>query len=117
MRWHTPGKGKFSAIVWKELRETCKWGVPALLSITGLTVYNMRGALLVQGLGETPDFDSLLSWSPVLLPAIAFFIGLAQVVRESRGDAWGFLTHRPAPRSTLFWGKVTAGLFVYLIAV
>jgi hypothetical protein len=46
----------------------------------------------------------------------ALLIGRALVVRENRGDRWGFLAHRPVPRWTLFVGKAVAGALLYAAA-
>ena len=47
---------------------------------------------------------------------VAMLIGFAQMIRERRGDRWGFLTHRPVSRTTLFLAKASAGILLYAAA-
>ena len=39
-----------------------------------------------------------------------------QILPELRRDQWAALLHRPVPRGTIFFGKVIAGLLLYLLA-
>ena len=63
------------------------------------------------------NLPAMFNTMAIVTPFIGLIIGLAQVVRENRGDKWGFLTHRPVSRSTLFWGKAVAGILLYTAAV
>ena len=109
--------GAFAGIIRKELRENYRWAILLMLIL---------GALLISEFKHLADIDprlldinltSLLNTMSILTPFIGLIIGLAQVVRENRGDKWGFLTHRPVQRSTIFWGKAVAGILLYTAAV
>ena len=43
-------------------------------------------------------------------------MGLLQILPELRRDQWAFLVHRPASRTTLFFGKALPGVCLYLAA-
>lgn len=110
----------FKAILWKECHETLKWAVVGCILVSAVLVYGIRQFLNSAVLGYldtyTLDRIAIFDMTAFLLPLVGLMIGLAQVLMESRGDKWGFLTHRPVPRSTLFWGKVVAGVSLYLVA-
>jgi hypothetical protein len=107
--------GAFQAIVWKEMHESLKWAVLGLILVSaglisaahGLITASEQSAPIVIGVFGMTAFSAL----------VGLMIGRAQIISENRGDAWGFLVHRPAPRTTVFWAKVTAGVLLYLAAV
>jgi hypothetical protein len=114
-------RASFKAILWKEFRENLKWAV------LGLLLVSLGEFLFLRRLLGDASYGGGLNWSyvvetpfwvtPLLTPIVGLMIGIAQVVLENRGDSWGFLTHRPIHRSTLFWGKAAAGVLLYLVAV
>jgi hypothetical protein len=112
-----PGTGTFRAIVWKELHEGLK---PAAIGFAivavglGFTMM-VQGSMASAGLGGGPSVVpvSLFTLTSAL---VGLMIGRAQMMRERRGDSWAFLTHRPVTRSTLFCGKVLAGVLLYVAA-
>ncbi|HLQ79429.1 MAG TPA: ABC transporter permease, partial [Terriglobia bacterium] len=114
-------RNAFKAVLWKEFRENLKWGVLGLLLVSVGVVYIFE-RLINRSLNGWDLNWTDLSFSLFLLPQIftsivGLMIGLAQVLLENRGDKWGFLTHRPVPRSALFRGKVVAGVLLYIVAV
>ena len=49
--------------------------------------------------------------------AVAFGLGLLQIVGDLRTDARGYLLHRPFKVSTVFVGKLIAGVVAYCICI
>jgi hypothetical protein len=109
-----------TAIIWKELRELIKWAALAMLAM---------GAAQVHALYSMPngmdfyhnDGISLCRASFLLLttfgyPATGIFFGLIQILPELKRDRWAALLHRPVPRTSVLFGKIAAGLILYLIA-
>ncbi len=111
------GSRVLRAIVWKEFREAAPTGVAALaiVALGWALVLMLERSLSGAGAASTaPSFS--LSLFTLTSAGVGLMIGRAQVVRERRGDAWAFLTHRPVSRSTLFWGKVIVGASLYIVA-
>lgn len=103
------------AMIGKEWRETAPWAMMALVGLGLTAVY-----ALSQGqrqVGGDPWVGAWQVWLTVGAPLVAAALGLLQILKEQRRDQWAFLVHRPVPRGTLFWGKVVAGLSLYLFAV
>ena len=110
----------FKAVLWKEFRENFKWAVLGLLLVSAGMAHSLLQFVNYVAYGNqnwSLNEPNLFQTSAYLTPLVGFSIGLAQVVLENRGDKWGFLTHRPMRRSTLFWGKSVAGILLYLGAV
>jgi hypothetical protein len=114
-------RAAFKAILWKEFRENLKWAVLGLLLVSAGVVYIIER--LISRSAYVGDLNwqdlsfSLFGMTLILPPVVGLMIGMAQVILESRGDPWGFLTHRPIQRSTLYWGKAMAGILLYLASV
>lgn len=109
----------FKALVGKELRENLKWAALVLFGMSAAFAYALPSAAALsfgQGAVISSLLDALEATTTIggLLAGLLF--GAAQTLVENRGDRWGFLAHRPAHRTTLFWGKVTAGILLYAIA-
>jgi hypothetical protein len=108
-----PTNTAFRAVLWKELVEGLKWGAISLLvsSVLIWVAVESRESVMsniVPGLQNGPFmFATILS---------GLLIGFGQSIPENRGDRWGFLTHRPVSRTTLWLGKVIAGILIYLAA-
>jgi hypothetical protein len=113
----------FKAVVWKELRENLNWAVLILLGMAAMLIYaipSLDDMLRGQGLNLNVNLNGIIN----ALGAITMIggllagllIGVAQTLVENRGDKWGFLAHRPISRTTLFWGKATAGVLLYAIS-
>lgn len=112
-----PGAHTFGAMFRKELRE-------------GLRPFLASFALVAIGLWFSLSLQRMLSASGAVVATAMFslslfmitsalaalVIGGTQAAREARGDKFGFLTHRPVRRSTLFWGKAAAGILFYVLA-
>lgn len=107
------------AMVLKEVRDGLKIAFVSL----GIVVIGQFVSLGFQKMMESAGVETGGSASPfsftlfTLTSALgALLIGRALIVRENRGDRWGFLAHRPVQRSTLFLGKAVAGALLYLAA-
>jgi hypothetical protein len=109
------------ALCWKELRENIKW---ALLAMVALGVAEMLALYHTDenqqysyfNIGITLCKTTFLLVTTFGSAAAAFLIGSLQILPELRRDQWAALLHRPAPRSVIFLGKVTAGLILYALA-
>lgn len=105
------------SIFWKEWRENRKWAALSFLFIILAEFYMLSSE---RG-GSSDSYNNLtLCSSGFLLVttfgscAIGTALGFLQILPELRRDQWAFLLHRPIPRGTIFFGKVTAGLTLYL---
>ncbi|MGI4789942.1 MAG: hypothetical protein ACRYFS_13960 [Janthinobacterium lividum] len=110
---NTPMKAMF----WKECHETARWAILAGLALTlGLTYawYHQFGQSEFLNLGQFWSGENLVL--TITMPLIGLALGLMQILPELRRDQWAFLVHRPASRTTLFWGKVLPGVCLYLLA-
>lgn len=109
----------FKAAVWKELRANLKWGAVILLGMLAVLLYRTRffsiplpgEAGYINRIIDT--LESVAAFGAVLA---GLLIGTAQAIVENRGDKWGFLAHRPANLTTLFWSKVTAGMLLCVLS-
>lgn len=104
------------AIIWKELRENFKWAALLLLAMGFAVVLIFWPTAYDPGLLG----NRLLSGDCRALTAFGFCgagwaLGLVHTYRDTRRDRWAFLVHRPATLTQLFFGKVIAGLFLYLL--
>jgi len=104
------------ALLWKELRENWPRALFGLLGLTaGMTL--MFGSIDGAWRGEAP-----LAAPPTQMITIVGFaivglvLGLLQVIPELWRKQWAFLIQRPVTRTTVFWGKVGAGLSLYALA-
>jgi hypothetical protein len=108
------------ALVWKELRQAMGWGALGLLSMAASLTYVLIDQKAVLQYASAKTFDpggGFFTFTYTFGCAfLGLLIGLVQVFPESRGDKWGFLSHRPVSRSTLFLGKVAAGTILYAAA-
>lgn len=102
----------------KELRENAKWAAMGLLALALALCYQIYNSVWT-----TPSSNTLRDvWNRITQtmvlggPLIATLLGMLQIIPEQRRDLWAFLMHRPAHRSSLFWGKVAAGLLLYAVA-
>jgi len=105
------------AMFWKECRENVRWAVLALLALSLGLAYAWYH-LFQQS--YWPSFSNVWSTENLVLtittPLIGLALGLLQVLPELRRDQWAFLVHRPASRTTLFFGKALPGVCLYLLA-
>ena len=112
-----PGSHTFAPMFLKELREGLR---PFLVSLAFVAIgllFSLSMQRLMSASGAvvaTATFT--LSLFTITSAMAALVIGGTQAVREARGDKFGFLTHRPVRRSTLFWGKAAAGITLYVVA-
>jgi len=105
------------AMFWKECRENARWAILAGL-VLALGIAYAWYHLYQQN--YWPSFSNVWSTENLVLtittPLIGLALGLLQVLPELRRDQWAFLVHRPASRTTLFWGKILPGVSLYLLA-
>jgi hypothetical protein len=109
--------GAFAGIVQKEFRENFKWALLLMLVFSALLISDLKQMANTDVHFFEINLPGMFNTMAILTPLIGLMIGFAQVVRENRGDKWGFLTHRPVSRSTLFWGKAAAGILLYTAAI
>ncbi len=113
------------ALFWKECRENARWAVLSALALTlslAYAVYHEAAA----NTAASPDPANGLRlgyvWENATLvftlgaPLVGLLLGLLQILPELRRDQWAFLVHRPASRTTLFFGKALPGVCLYLAA-
>jgi hypothetical protein len=104
-------------LFWKECRENARWAVLALLALLLGLAYAWFHLVQQQSgptLGQIWSGENLVL--TITTPLIGLALGLLQVLPELRRDQWAFLVHRPASRTTLFFGKALAGVCLYLLA-
>ena len=102
---------------WKECRENARWAVLACLALSlGLAYawFHLYQQSSFPVLGQIWSGENLVL--TITTPLIGLALGLLQVLPELRRDQWAFLVHRPASRTTLFWGKALPGVSLYLLA-
>ncbi len=113
-------------IIRKELRENFK------LAVIGFGIFTF---LLVQGYRSCSQFftelaigqtnwgnmsahpllsDQVLSETALFCAIFGALLGWLQIHNERHRDLWAFLIHRPISRSEIFFGKVIAGLCLYM---
>ncbi len=102
------------ALFWKECRENARWAVLALLALSlGLAYawFHLHQSSIPNPANMWGGENLVLT---ITTPLIGLALGLLQVLPELRRDQWAFLVHRPASRTTLFFGKALAGVCLYL---
>jgi len=103
------------AIIWKELRENFKWSALLLLAMgfaVVLIFWPTAYAGLLRNRLLSGDFRALTAFG---FCGTGWALGLVHTYRETRRDRWAFFVHRPATLTHLFFGKVIAGLLLYLL--
>ncbi len=116
----------------KELRENLK---PAALGLVVFTILVVGSYRYYTGMMEdtAQELRNASEYSYRLQPlttaltltqtafcyalCLARFLGWVQIRHERHRDLWAFLVHRPTDRTTIYFGKVIAGLAVYLAVV
>lgn len=112
-----PGIGMLRAIVWKELRERLKVTFVCFVMVVAGQLFSLGFQRMMSLAGvQTGELPFTFTFFTLTSALSGLLIGRAQIVHENRGDRWGFLAHRPVRRSTLFFGKVIAGVLLYLVA-
>lgn len=112
-----PRANTFGVMFLKELRE----GMRPFLASLGFVAIGLWFSLSLQRMMSASGAVVATAMFSVSLFTITsalagLVIGGTQAVREARGDKFGFLVHRPVRRSTLFWGKASAGILMYVVA-
>ena len=108
--------GGLQAIFRKEIHEKFKWALLALVGLTCLDIYPLWNSVYSPSAGASYLATGLTPLLVIVMPAIAVGFALLQIVPDLQPDKWALLVHRPLQRSTIFWGKVAAGLLLYTIA-
>ncbi|MGB8370236.1 MAG: ABC transporter permease [Limisphaerales bacterium] len=118
------------ALIEKELRENLKLAVLGLVVFTVLAVGSYRyyiGMMEETALGLSSAANYSYRLQPVtsslflveagwLCALFGMVLGWVQIHNEKPRDLWAFLVHRPATRTEIFFGKIIAGLMIYLAA-
>jgi hypothetical protein len=104
------------ALVRKEFRENVK------LAVLGLVIYTLMLFQQYRSDVVSPRATGQPLVSGAFLMSTAWFCGIfgavlgwLQIHNERRPDLWAFLIHRPVTRTTIFLGKVIAGLGLYAV--
>jgi ABC-type transport system involved in multi-copper enzyme maturation permease subunit len=115
-------------LIRKELRENLKLAVLGFVVFTVLVVWSWRdyavmmkdvllGLRSLEGFRLQPVHSGLIlagtGWLCVIFGAV---LGWMQIFNERHRDLWAFLVHRPVSRTQIFFGKVIAGLGIYIVA-
>ena len=109
------------SMIWKELRENTRWAVAGLVAVGVVLIAAVSPHL--EGFRVRFVNHPVLVSEGVLLglgfssAGLGLLLGFLQVFRESRGDRWALLVHRPLSRSRIFLAKTVTGLALYLVAV
>lgn len=109
------------ALIQKELRENFKWGVLGFVVWTALLLFAVRSH---SGLLRSLDPSRLEALQPLnslpeagwLCAILGLLLGWFQIHNETHHELWAFLVHRPVTRTTLFFGKIIAGVTLYVLA-
>lgn len=104
-------------LLWKELRENGKWAALGMLGLALAELFALYrpgppfwyGRLVISG----QTFELVTIYGGILIGA---GLGALQIFPELDRDRWAALLHRPVSRTTLFLGKISAGLILYLLA-
>lgn len=101
-------------MLWKELRENLKWAALAVVVLALAEFYALSTAR-----DGSDNFNNITLCGSTFLLVTSFgcalvgaAIGTLQILPELRRDQWASLLHRPVTRSTIFFGKVAAGLIL-----
>jgi hypothetical protein len=114
-------------LILKELRENVKLAVLGLGILALILALNaQKYSTILKNLGGISDSQQVyLPWQPLVSSdiLIGFFcaifgavLGWFQIHNERHRDLWAFLIHRPITRTEIFFGKVIAGLMLYVLA-
>lgn len=103
------------ALIWKEWKENARWALLGGLALALACAWMLHQALLTNN-WELVWSQGLMPFT-LLAPVIGAAFGFLQIIPELRRDQWAFLVHRPVSRGTIFFGKVVAGLSLYILAV
>lgn len=100
-------------LLWKEFRETWKWGVLLLVASAighvSMQVGNERHVVLF-----THDY---LGFSMFGFALGALLLGVLQTVFEAQRDRWAYLRHRAITPERILLAKAIVGLSLYFVAV
>ena len=114
-------------LIRKELRENLKLAVLSLIVFTVLVVWSwcdytgmikdvLLGLRSLEGYRLQPVESGLMlvgaAWLCVIFGAV---LGWMQIFNERHRDLWAFLVHHPVSRTQIFFGKVIAGLGIYIV--
>ncbi|MEM1107682.1 MAG: hypothetical protein AAGH99_03230 [Planctomycetota bacterium] len=109
------GGGALRAIVWKEWRESAKWGVAGLLAVAGTLTFGLYHESDAGGHTGLQS-DEVLGFYAVACGAVGLLLGVMSWAFDVTPDRWGLLLHRPATRGQWWLGKVGVNLGVYAAA-
>lgn len=99
------------AIFIKELRENWRWA-----TLLAMVVGILLGGALTTTYRKMIVAEEFLVASIFGCAGAGLILGLLQGLQDQFRGRKAFVMHRPASASTIFWGKITAGLMLYLLA-
>jgi hypothetical protein len=106
-------------MIWKELRETSRILLLALVVFIGIAMRHMGFEYLPWGQGSAvalPFIDGdFYVWFGWFAAGLAIALGLSQTLAESVHGTYPFLWHRPASRRWLLGMKLAVGASAYLL--
>lgn len=103
------------AIIWKEWREQLLCALSATIAVSLICAWMLHQAMTANQSWETVWTQGVMMPFTGLAPLVAAVLGTLQIMPELKRDQWAFLIHRPVSHGTIFWGKVVAGLSLYLL--
>jgi ABC-type transport system involved in multi-copper enzyme maturation permease subunit len=116
------------ALIQKELRENLKLAVLGLVIFSAILALNILTYSLwmesvaagANGQREVRMMQPLVSegfwmFSGYFCAIFGAVLGWFQIHNERQRDLWTFLVHRPVTRTQIFFGKIFAGLVLYVL--
>ncbi len=104
----TTASTQWKALLGKEWRESRLIVVLASVAILLLAGWDLSSAG-GDYLGRRGFHDVMQRGFLIVVVASGFVLGLVQILRDTRADAWGLCVHRAVPRATIFHAKVLLG--------
>ncbi len=108
-------------LIRKELREHFKWGAVGVVRWTALLLFAAQSySALLRNL-DPSRLEGLqplnsLSEAGWLCAILGLLLGWFQTHNETHHELWAFLVHRPITQSKIFFGKIIAGITLYVLA-
>ncbi len=103
------------ALIWKETRENLRWLPVGLVVIAALCMYvhPMKPA----NIDYSPLAKTLATYLGIVMPLLAFALGLLQSYRDLQPDARAYLHHREVKPTQVAMAKLVVGFGLYAVAV
>jgi hypothetical protein len=102
-------------LIWKELRENVRW-LPIGLVVVSVVCWMVLPSS-VDNYQSVLIASELVSKLAIVLPLLAFSLGIVQSVRDLQPAAGAYLNHRAVTASDIFFSKTISGFVLYLVSV